>query len=77
MSDDNLSITAANKHQYYETAMVSVAESDREIREAEARGRARASEEAQTRRKLGVILRVSLVVLAVACVAGGLLFLRR
>jgi hypothetical protein len=76
MSDDDLSITAANRHQYYQTVMSSASASERKILEAEARGRARVEREEQARRKLGVILRVGLVLLVTLAVVAVVLFLR-
>ena len=75
MSDDNLSITAANRHQYFKTVMASADDSERKILEAEARGRARAEREEEDRRKRGLMLRIALVVIIVACAVAGVLFL--
>ena len=77
MSDDDLSITAANRHQYYKTVMANADASERKILEAEARGRARVEREEQASRKLGVILRVGLVFLVTLAVVAGVLFLRQ
>jgi hypothetical protein len=77
MSNDDLSITAANRHQYYKTVMSSASASERKILEAEARGRARVEREEEARRKRGVVLRVTLAVVFVVCAAAGVLFLRQ
>jgi hypothetical protein len=77
MSDDDLSITAANRHQYYKTVMSSADSSERKILEAEARGRARVEREEEASRKRGVILRIVLVVVLVVGAVAGVLFLRQ
>ncbi len=77
MSDDDLSITAANRHQYFQTVMSSANESERKILEAEARGRARLLREEKADRTRKVLLRVALVVIVVACVTAGVLFLQQ
>jgi hypothetical protein len=77
MSDDDLSITAANRHQYYKTVMSSASASERKILEAEARGRARQEREEEASRKLRVILRVGVVFLVGLAAAAGVLFLRQ
>jgi hypothetical protein len=77
MSDDNLSITAANRHQYFKTVMSSADSSERKILEAEARGRARAVREEEDRRKRGLVLRITLAVVVAVCVVAGVLFLRQ
>lgn len=64
-----LSMTSDNRHQYFETAMVSGSESEREMMEAEARGRERRVREAafkRTLRKVGIGV---VAVLAIAAVA--------
>ncbi len=75
MSDDHLSITAANRHQYFKTVMADTDASERKILEAEARGRARVVREEEASRKRGVMLRIALVVIIVACAVAGVLFL--
>lgn len=77
MSNDDLSITAANRHQYYKTVMSSASASERKILEAEARGRARVEREEEARRKRGVVLRISLAVVFVVCAVAGAMFLRQ
>jgi hypothetical protein len=77
MSDDDLSITAANRHQYFQTVMSSADASERKILEAEARGRARIEREEEARRQRGVVLRIVLVVVIVVCAVAGVLFLRQ
>jgi hypothetical protein len=77
MSDDDLSITAANRHQYFKTVMSNADASERKILEAEARGRARAEREEVANRKRGVMLRVALAVVVVACAVAGVLLLRQ
>jgi hypothetical protein len=77
MSDDDLSITAANRHQYFKTVMSSASASERKILEAEARGRARVAREEEASRKRGVVLRFTLAVVVVVCIAAGALFLRQ
>jgi hypothetical protein len=77
MSDDDLSITAANRHQYFKTVMANADASERKILEAEARGRARVEREEQASRKRGVMLRVALAVVVVVCAVAGVLFLRQ
>jgi hypothetical protein len=77
MSDDDLSITAANRHQYFKTVMSSADASERKILEAEARGRARVEREEEASRKRGVMLRITLAVVVVVCVVAGVLFLRQ
>lgn len=75
MSDDDLSITAANRHQYFKTVMASADASERKILAAEARGRARVEREEEARRKLGKMLRIALVVVVVVCAVAGVLLL--
>lgn len=77
MSDDDLSITAANRHQYFKTIMASADASERKILDAEARGRARAEREEESSRKRGLMLRIALAVVAAVCVVAGVLFLRQ
>lgn len=48
-SNEDLSINRDNRHQYYETAIASAADADRELREAEARGRERRVREQEFR----------------------------
>ena len=64
-----LSMTSDNRHQYLETAMVSGSEAEREMMEAEARGRERRVREAafkRTLRKVGIGV---VAVIAIAVVA--------
>ncbi len=75
MSNDDLSITTANRHQYYKTVMSSADASERKILEAEARGRAREAREEQASRKRGVVLRMALAGVALVGVVAGVLFL--
>ncbi len=77
MSNDDLSITAANRHQYFQTVMSSADASERKILEAEARGRARMAREEEARRKRGVALRVCLIALVAVCAVVGVLLLRQ
>jgi hypothetical protein len=75
MSDDDLSITAENRHQYFKTVMSNGNAAERKILEAEARGRARVAQEEETRRKLGIALRLGLVLLVAAGAVAGVVFL--
>jgi hypothetical protein len=69
MSDDDLSINAKNRHQYFKTVMHSTSAAEKSIQAAEARGRERVAREDEMKRKLTMVLRISLV-LAVLAVAG-------
>ena len=73
--NQKLSITRDNRHQYLETAMVSASESEREMMQAEARGRERRLHEMVLRRKLRNLGAGLLVVLAVVVVAGTVMWL--
>ncbi len=77
MSNDNLSITAANRHQYFKTVMSTVDESERKILEAEARGRKRAEQEEEASRKRATVLRIVLGAVVAVCLVAGVLFLRQ
>ena len=65
----NLSFTRDNRHQYLETAMVSTSEAEREMREAEARGRARRTQDMVRKRRLQNIGGSLMVVLVLGCIA--------
>lgn len=67
-----LSMTWENRHQYFETALVSAYDSEHEMMRAEARGRRRRVREAALKRRLqnlGVGLLVMLVVAGAVGVA--------
>ena len=68
-ADARLLITKENRHQYFETAVASVRDADREIRQAEARGRARLLREAEMKEKFKRGLLAALGVLGVAAIA--------
>ena len=76
-ADSRLSITEENRHQYFETAVASVRDADREIRQAEARGRARLLREAEMKEKFKRGLLAALVVLGVAAIAVAVWLARR
>lgn len=65
-----LSFTRDNRHQYLETAMVSASESEREIMQAEARGRERRVREVVLKRRIQTIGNSLVVVTAVGVIAG-------
>ncbi len=65
-----LSMTGDNRHQYFETALVSAADSEREMMQAEARGRRRRVREAALKRRLQNLGAGLLVVLVVAGAVG-------
>lgn len=69
MSDDDLSINAKNRHQYFKTVMHSTSAAEKTIQAAEARGRERLAREEEAKRKLTMMFRIGLV-LTVLCVAG-------
>jgi predicted phosphoribosyltransferase len=69
MSDDDLSINAKNRHQYFKTVMRSASADEKNIQAAEARGRQRVAREEETKRKVTMVFRISLV-LAVLVTAG-------
>jgi hypothetical protein len=77
MSDDDLSITAKNRHQYFKTELVTADASERKILAAEARGRARVEREEVASRKRAVALRIVLAVLVCCAAIAGVLFLRQ
>ena len=66
--DQDLSITEDNRYQYFETAIASASEADREIRQAEERGRVRRAREQELKQS---IKRVMWGVLALALLAVG------
>jgi len=72
-----LSMTSDNRHQYLETAMVSVSESERQMMEAEARGRERRIREAAFKRTLQNLGMGLIAVLAIAAVAAAIWLLAR
>lgn len=65
-----LSVTRDNRHQYFETALVSASDSEREMMQAEARGRRRRVREAALKRRLQNLGAGLLVVLVVAGAVG-------
>jgi hypothetical protein len=69
MSDDDLSINAKNRHQYFKTVMRSASADEKNIQAAEARGRERLAREQEMKRKATMVFRISLV-LAVIGAAG-------
>lgn len=69
-----LSFTRDNRHQYLETAMVSASESEREMMEAEARGRERRVREAVLKRRIQTIGNSLVVVVAAIGVIAGIFF---
>ncbi len=73
MSDDDLSINAKNRHQYFKTVMHSSSAAEKNIQAAEARGRERLAREEETKRKITMVFRISLV-LAVLGVAAWLAY---
>lgn len=73
--NQKLSMTRDNRHQYLETAMVSASESEREMRDAENRGRERRLREAAMRRRLQTLGLGLLVVVAAALVIGAVLWM--
>ena len=68
-ADEDLSITGKNRHQYYETAVASASDSDRLIRQAEARGHQRLMREEELRRTLKRTLWAVLLVTVVGAAA--------
>lgn len=64
-TDENLSITGKNRHQYYETAIANASDSDKLIRQAEARGHERLMREEELRKQLKRTL-LGVALLAVA-----------
>jgi predicted nucleic acid-binding Zn ribbon protein len=69
MSDDDLSINAKNRHQYFKTVMHSSSAAEKSIQAAEARGRERLAREEETKRKLTMVFRFTLVLAALAVAA--------
>ncbi|MDO9403098.1 MAG: hypothetical protein Q7T87_03605 [Polaromonas sp.] len=65
--EENLSINGKNRHQYFETAIATASDSDRLIRQAEARGYQRQMREEELKQKL----RMAAGVFAVAVVLVG------
>lgn len=72
LDDEDMSINRTNRHQYYETAIASASDADREIRMAEARGRERQLREDELRRS---IKRVAWRLLALLILGGASLAL--
>lgn len=72
MSEDHLAITEKNRHQYLKTVMYSATASEGKILRAEARGRARQERAQALERKLWLLLRVTLVLVACGAAAGAL-----
>lgn len=68
--NQKLSFTRDNRHQYLETAMVSASESEREMLEAEARGRERRVREVMLKRRIQTLGNRLMVVAALGAVAG-------
>jgi hypothetical protein len=77
MSDDDLSITAKNRHQYFKTVLSTADSSERKILAAEARGRARVEREEAASRKRAIAVRIVLAVLVCGAAVAGVLFLRQ
>jgi predicted nucleic acid-binding Zn ribbon protein len=69
MPDDDLSINAKNRHQYFKTVMHSSSAAEKSIQAAEQRGRERILREEEAKRKLTMVLRISLVLVVLALVA--------
>jgi hypothetical protein len=65
-----LSFTRDNRHQYLETAMVSASEAEREMMEAEARGRERRVQDMVRKRRLQNIGSSLVVVVILGGIAG-------
>jgi predicted PurR-regulated permease PerM len=59
-----------NRHQYFETAMLSVSEAEQQMLEAEARGRERRLREIVLKRRLQTLGSVLLVVAVIAAAVG-------
>ena len=59
-----------NRHQYFETAMLSISEAEQEMLEAEARGRERRLREIALKRRLQNLGSGLLVVLVIAAAVG-------
>lgn len=70
-----LSFTRDNRHQYLETAMVSASDSEREMMEAEARGRERRVREVVLKRRIQTIGNSLVVVLLLGAAAGAFFWL--
>lgn len=75
--NQKLSFTRDNRHQYLETAMVSASESEREMIEAEARGRERRVREVVLKRRIQTLGTSLMVVIALGVVAGMAFWARR
>ena len=73
-ANEKLFMTRDNRHQYLETAMVSASESEREMMEAETRGRERRVREAAMRRKLQILVKGLMMVFAMAVVVGAVMW---
>lgn len=74
--NQKLSFTRDNRHQYLETAMVSASESEREMMEAEARGRVRRVREVVLKRRIQTLGTSLMVVIAFGIVAGMAFWIR-
>ena len=72
----NLSFTRDNRHQYLETAMVSASDSEREMMEAEARGRKRRMREVVFKRRILAVGSSLAVVIVIGAVAGVFFWVR-
>jgi hypothetical protein len=68
--NQKLSFTRDNRHQYLETAMVSASDAEREIMQAEARGRERRVREVALKRQIQNIATIAAVVVVLSVVAG-------
>lgn len=64
-----LSLTRDNRHQYLETAMLNASDAEREIMEAEARGRERRNREMILKRRIKTLAVGALIVVIVSVVA--------
>jgi hypothetical protein len=72
MSEDHLAITEKNRHQYLKTVMYSATTAEGTILRAEARGRALQERQEALQRKLWLLLRVALVLVACGAAAAAL-----
>ncbi len=70
-----LSFTRDNRHQYLETAMLSASDSEREMMEAEARGRQRRVREVVLKRRIQTVGKTLAVVLVIGAVSGAFFWL--
>ena len=75
--NQSLSITKANRHQYFETAIVSASSAEREIRQAELRGRERIVREKERRKSLSRAAKTAGFTLLVAALVGILIAVSR